>query len=225
MRISHRKKFIFFSKPKCASESVRRVLNSFSDIFSTSQLPYYHHVTALYLKNHFSQKKWDWNQYYKFITLRNPWDVLVSFYHYAKPDMNGIYFYEDTRNEIKRDENNLMSFEEWVLNKKIKKSWHNLLYRNGRFYRNLWTNDFYFLTLNNFILDDNGISLVDAIIKVEELEKGLTKIFNKIGIPFKKIARLNATDHKHYRFYYSEETKKVVETEFKYDIEKGEYEF
>lgn len=225
MRISHQKKFIFFSKPKCATTSIRKKLDKYSDILSTDNAPYHHHTTALQLKIHFNQMGWDWNNYFKFITLRNPWDMVVSFYHYAKPDLNGIYFWEEARLGVKREKNKRMPFEQWILSKDIKKSWHGLLYKGGEFHENIWTNDFSFFTLNNFILDENGDSLVDYIVKVENLRKELKVVFNKIGIPFIWIRKLNKSKHKDYKLYYSPETKKIIEREFQYDIEIGEYEF
>lgn len=225
MRISHTKKFIFLSKPKCASESVRKTLDKYTDIFSEDTPPYHHHTPALELKIHFDKMGWDWNSYFKFITIRNPWDLIVSFYHYARPDINGIYFWEKSRKEKKRDNNNRISFEEWVLSSEIKKSWHRLYSKDGKYHEKLWTNDFSFLTLNNFILDENGNSLVDFIVKMEDIENGLKIAFDKIGIPFEEIGTYNKSEHKHYRSYYTEETKKVIEKEFQYDIKIGEYEF
>jgi hypothetical protein len=168
---------------------------------------------------------WDWNKYFKFITVRNPWDMVVSFYHYAKPDINGIYFWEEERAGIKRDPDNRIPFQQWVLSKDIKKSFHFLLYKNGQFHKNIWTNDFSYFTLNNFTFDENGDSLVDYIVKVENLKKDLKIAFDKIGIPIRWIRKLNKSRHKHYKRYYSPETKKIIEKEFQFDIEIGEYEF
>jgi len=225
LRISQKYKFVFFSKPKCATTSIRKKLDKYSDIYSADNQPYHPHTTALQLKIHFNKIGWDWNNYFKFITLRNPWDMVVSFYHYAKPDINGIYDWEEARAGINRQHDRLMPFEQWVLSKDIKKSFHFLLYKNGKFHKNIWTNDFSFFTLNNFILDENGDSLVDYIVKVENLKKELKIAFDKIGIPFRWIRKRNKSKHQHYKQYYSQESKKIIEQEFQYDIEIGEYEF
>ncbi len=168
---------------------------------------------------------WDWDRYFKFITMRNPWDVVVSFYHFAKPDANGIYYWEESRKGVARDKNTQLPFEEWLLSKEIKKSCHGLLYKNGKFHKNVWTNDFSFFTLNNFILDEKGENLVDYVVKVEDIKEGLKTVSDKINIPIKRIRKLNKSKHKPYRLYYSEEMKKIIEEEFQYDIEAGEYEF
>ena len=225
MRISHSKKFIFFSKPKCASSSIRKILNKYSDIISTDYAPYHHHTTAMQLKIHFNELGWDWDNYFKFITIRNPWDMIVSFYHFAKPDINGIYYWEKSRDGVSRDGRTQLPFEEWILRKDIKKSWHALLYKDGEYHKNLWTNNFSFFTLNNFILDEKGETMVDCVIKTEDIENGIKTVFDKIGIPFKRIRKLNKSKHNPYRQYYSEETKKLIEEEFQYDIKIGGYEF
>jgi hypothetical protein len=101
---------------------------------------------------------WDWNNYFKFITVRNPWDMLVSFYHYGKPD-------------------------------------------------------------------ENGNSLVDLIIKMEDLEIGLKKFFDHVQLPEQDIPHINATRHDNYKKYYTPETREKIREIFKYDIEMGNYEF
>ena len=123
MRISHKYKFVFISKPKCATTSVRKVLDQYSDIHSTDSYPYHHHSNAQELKWHFEEMNWEWDQYYKFITIRNPWDMVVSWYHYAKPDSKGNYWYQKNC----YDENNLMSFRDWVISgkKTFHKYYHN----------------------------------------------------------------------------------------------------
>lgn len=151
--------------------------------------------------------------------------MVVSFYHYAKPDINGIYYWEEARDGIKRQHDRLLPFEQWVLGEDIKKSFHFLLYKNGKFHKNIWTNDFSFFTLNNFIFDQNGGSLVDYIVKVENFKKELKVAFAEIGIPLLWIRKRNTSKHKHYKLYYSQETKKIIEREFQYDIEVGEYVF
>ena len=84
MRISHKHKFVFIAVPKTGSTSVRSVIDPYSDIASVNDKnsPYKHHTTALNLKNHFESQDWEWNSYYKFSTVRNPWARRVSSWVY-----------------------------------------------------------------------------------------------------------------------------------------------
>lgn len=202
MRISHRYKFIFLSKPRCASESIRAMLNNYSDIKSSQKPPFKHHISALELKQHFDEVGWKWDEYFKFISIRNPWDMMVSVYHYSKPDVNGLYFWKQEKDGKKYQPDNLISFDEWL--KKF---------------------GFYFWTLKRFILDKNDNQLVDLIIKMEELEKGLNRFFDTVGLPKIEVPHINTTKHGDYREYYNSETRERVAKIFEYDIEIGRYTF
>lgn len=84
MRISHKHKFIFIAVPKTGSTSVRSIIDPYSDITSVNDKnsPYKHHTTALNLKKHFESEGWDWEDYYKFSVVRNPWERRVSSWAY-----------------------------------------------------------------------------------------------------------------------------------------------
>jgi len=88
MRISHRYKFVFLSHARTGSQTVRRLLDPFSDVTSVhySQTdetnPFYNHISALELKNEFDRRCWDWSAYRKFCFTRNPWERVVSLYHH-----------------------------------------------------------------------------------------------------------------------------------------------
>ncbi len=219
MRISHSSKFIFLSKPKCATTSIRQALDSFSDIKSTQEYPFHHHVKAFELKRHFESVNWPWDEYFKFITVRNPWDMIVSYFTFGKPDINGNFWWQS---DI-YDRNQLVGFKDWVLYKR--KSWHHLLPSRNGYLNNVFTDDFSSLTLNSYILDEYGNCLVDEIIKTEEIDDGFQSVISKLGINIKLIPKLNESKHSSYQDYYDEQTAKVVETEFKFDIVFGNYRF
>lgn len=227
MRISHKNKFIFLSKPKCASESIREKLNKFSDIHSTDSYPYHHHTTAYELRMHFQANGWEWKDYFSFTTVRNPWDMIVSQYHYGKPDLNGLYWWEKQRYGITRNENKLMSFEEWVMSDNIAKSWHMYKIHNNELRKGIWTNDFSLYTLDNYTKDYDNNNLINKVLKVENIDEGIQEVFEHLGINNDHfVKKTNAsTREKNYRQYYSEASKKRIEKEFISDIEFGKYIF
>ena len=213
MRISHKYKFVFLSKWKCGTESIRKILDPFSDIASKQEYPYYHHTNANLLKNHFDSMGWDWNRYFVFISIRNPWDMLVSLYFYGLPDKSGKYFWDRHWNDIRQDiylpyhrivPENIISFSDWINNYDLSK-----------------------FTLEYFASDKKGENLVDYIIKMEEIKDEMNNIGQKIGINLEaiEIPHINTTNHPEYQSFYTKKAINIVEDIFKSDIEAGGYIF
>src|SRR5580658_4759926 len=93
MPVSDNLKFIYIHIPKCAGSSVRRALQqagatmTFEGAASEDQrrsfkIQWLHHFTAASLQPLVS--RYAWKTYFKFAFVRNPWDLLVSFYHFHK---------------------------------------------------------------------------------------------------------------------------------------------
>ena len=208
MRISHKHKFIFISKPKCASSSIRQALNKHSDIISGGKKPYHHHSTALMIKNHFEDMDWNFDEYYKFISVRNPWDMLVSLYYFGKPDQNSFYFWCPQYNDSE-----LMPFKKWI---KQGISWDLRVSK--------WQNNFSALTLDHYILDSNKNYLVDYVMRVENLKADLEVVSARLELAI-DCPHINKTKHEEYQKHYDEETKEIVAREFQFDIKYGNYRF
>jgi len=87
LRISHKYKFIFFPIPKTGSKSLSEYLNPVSDIISvlykdiTPDFPFYYHMTPIELKKHFDYRGWDFDSYFKFTLVKNPWKRIASSYN------------------------------------------------------------------------------------------------------------------------------------------------
>ncbi len=223
MRISHKYKFIFISKPRCASTTVRKILDPFSDIISSSEAPYHHHATALELKLHFDEKGWNWNDYFVFTTVRNPWDMMVSYYSRFKPDVNGIYNYEASREGVMYQPDKASSFENWIMNGM---SFHRLRVVDKKIQKGGWTEDFSKFNLANTVNDVDGRCLVNRIIKTENLEPELAEIMDLLGLGSHGFpGRLNGSERGEYRSYYNDVTRRKIELEFASDIQFGSYEF
>ena len=90
MRISHRHHFVFFAFPKTGSESVRHLLDPISDVRGRPENALKHvpsfklaipnHATPAMVKAVFTSKGWDFDSYFRFVMVRNPWQRLVSLY-------------------------------------------------------------------------------------------------------------------------------------------------
>ena len=91
MRISHQHKFVFLANPQSGSTSIRKLLDPYSEIKSSTQFPYHHHVNAPSLRKHFQEMDWEWEDYLKFTTIRNPWDKMVGRYFYGLKNPKSIW--------------------------------------------------------------------------------------------------------------------------------------
>lgn len=213
MRVSHKKKFVFLSNPKSGSESIRQILydesdllvdkeSYFEDFSATCSAGINHkclspHSPAVIVKAFFKYKNWPWEEYYKFTTIRNPWDKLVSAYHYGRPDVSYKYFWE----EGYEPKDGLSDFKEWVFNAGI-----------------------YFYPITYFAFDGETC-LIDNIIKIEEISILLPKLLSRFGIEINEVPVINQGIRKYYAEYYDEDTVEIVRDKFSIDIEIGGYSF
>jgi hypothetical protein len=137
--ISHKHKFIFIKTRKTAGSSIEHFLSNYlgpndictgSDIDGTPRLNNPHkkgHIDYKWIEKHYPK---EWKSYYKFAVERNPWDKMISYFHwhlnsndsfeefcldnieqyncwfrYANKDkimVDNLMRYEDIHNEIKK---------------------------------------------------------------------------------------------------------------------------
>ena len=182
MRISHKYKFIYIALPKTGSSSVRKALDIYSDIRSKEadhEPPYGIHTSVSELKPHFDKMEWDWNDYFKFTIVRNPWSRLVSNYNYK---MKSKYMWETYK------KGNSTHYKECVKFAEKFKNFKNYVMSDGR---ELLT------PLTWYIGDHSGNILIDYAGKNENLQNDFDTICDKIGIPKQKLPYKNKSKHKH----------------------------
>ncbi|WP_422035947.1 sulfotransferase family 2 domain-containing protein [Reyranella sp.] len=86
MIISHRHRLIYFSIPKTGSEAVRRYLSPISEVeivrFArrTPKKPFYSHMRPCEAQQTFAELGWEFGDYSKIATVRNPWARLASLF-------------------------------------------------------------------------------------------------------------------------------------------------
>ena len=179
--IDHERKFIFIHIPKTGGNSVKKILG----IKGHEHKPF-----ALYSKNH--------PDYFSFAFTRNPWDRLVSAFHYIK--RGGINEYDQRMCDKYIGG---ISFTEFVLKyqKKMPPVTH-------------------FCFQWKFLDGD-----VDFVGKCENLQQDFNIVCDKIGIPHQKLPYKNKSKHKHYTEYYDDETRQIVAEKYTKDIEYFGYKF
>ena len=225
MRISHKRKFVFIAITKTASSSIRKVISkdNYIDLFpgdlEENVSP---HVTASELKKIFIKMNWDWNEYFKFAFVRNPWDRIVSQWafqlkHIKEAEYNNTC--SDFMLKVKAG-----GFKNFIKHlSRFHKTAEHQFRETGRF-RGDGKGPLYLNQLD-WILDENGNNLLDFIGKVENLREDFDIICDKIGIPQQQLPHKNPTSHKHYTEYYDDETREIVAEKYAKDIEYFGYKF
>jgi hypothetical protein len=212
--ISHKYKCIFVEVPKTGSASIRAIIgNPPEPHLNIWQIRYHmQHDWTHYggIKNKIfascylllpkkkrikiGQKQFE--SYFKFGFVRNPWDRVISLYLREQ----GLQM---------RDK---MTFDEFVAWAKYSSSTcrHPVPHVNQL----------------DWFVDPHGNVLVDFIGRFEKLRDDWSIICQKLGLaqelPHKN---MNPRRDRHYTEYYTETTKKIIENRFKVDIEYFGYEF
>jgi hypothetical protein len=211
MRLSHKNKFIFFSNPKTGSESLREMLTPYSDMLdvsynnTTNENPFYSHISPLEMKKIFSDKGYNYDEYYKIVCIRNPFNRLVSLYE--------MIF---RRWPIKPP------FDMWLKSTKTEgKGGGGKNHERWRMYGTY--------SLKNYISDDQGNVLVDKIICLENFDTEIPELFKTLNIEpptdFKVVKKNVRERKKKVSDYYSETSKALVFKRYEWEIKKFGYKF
>jgi len=225
MIISHRKKFIWIHFPKCAGTSIRELLQN-NPMFQADILPMWHskrpinweeeypkvdtnlwtHSSASDIKKYLDERGYRWDDYFKFVFIRNPWERAVSEYEYYRQIMN-----------IKKDKSD---FNTKITEMAINKPPQNFIMRNAG---SGWSP-------HDYIFDEDGKLMVDFIGKVENIEQDFEKVVKKI-LPYANITqwrlphRNKTTKNKSYRDYYDDESIEYISNRDSKIVELGQYRF
>jgi len=177
--------------------------NGGSSIAEALGLPQQFHYTALEYKQILGNKHW--NERFKFTFVRNPWDKVVSQYHYT---------HGRGEREIKDGD---LDFTQWI---KLKYGSKII----GKIKHPKRSMPELFLPQINWITDENGKIIVDFIGRFENIEKDFLKVCEIIGKE-KELPHLRKSNHKPYTYYYNEETREIIRKRFQKDIEIFGYKF
>lgn len=228
MRISHNKnKFIFLANPKTASSSIRNILTPLSDVISKDYFPYYHHTSAFELREHFKTIGLDWESYFSFNFVRNPWDRAISNYFYAKPDKDFYPWYHKKYNNKTAF---YFNFEDWLefvlINSPYDYSNYNVKSNNENTQIPLILNTYSLLIpLKWFSADLDGNRIVSKVFKLENIENNLIQELNKKGIRVNKIPKINIGKYPKSTILFSKKSHNLIENFFWEEIEEFEYSF
>ena len=206
--ISHRLKSIFVHIPKTGGTSIERTfwredefveenlwmgfVSKFSCKYQTGGLQ---HLRASQIRREVGQNVFD--SYFKFSVVRNPWDRLVSAYHYCQRHP-GLFAYAGIDTEA--------SFDHFLASTAKRRHVH-------------WEPQV------RFLYDDDGRCLVDKVCRFERLVDEVSGIGKKLGQKVDAVPHLGKSKRRHYSEYYDATTRAFVADRYAADIRMFHYEF
>jgi hypothetical protein len=233
--------FVFVHIPKCAGTSITQAfMQSGCDLSFYGPAPlqhrlefnvlWLHHTPARHLQTKLSEN--DWHSSYKFTVVRNPWERLVSLYHYRRrkepvyvpvswnrsafgyillrprywyrclQEMRRVQFAPKYATGLREDED----FEQWLRRQMA----------DSNFARAF--------SCSNYTCDREGRILVDEVIRQEDLEAGFAKVCKRLSLNA-TLPQSNASEHRDYRSYYTPALRDFVGERFSSDIQRFLFSF
>lgn len=168
-----------------------------SSIVKSLRIPFDHKTAKQKIEEIGSEH---WEKKFSFTVVRNPWDKVVSHYHYRVQT-------NQTDLGVKNIE-----FRKWVLSTYGSKD---------PFYYN---NPKMFMPQSDWITGHNGKIIVDHICRFENLNDDFSTICKKLGKK-SNLPHLKASKRGHYRNYYDDDTIEIVTNWFEKDIKNFGYRF
>lgn len=183
------KKCIFVHVPKCAGVSVCNTLfGNLAGGHATLEEYFYIFEPSKILS------------YFKFAIVRNPWDRVVSAFHFLKA---GGFSEADRR----WAEENISCYDDFG---SFVRGWVNT--------ENIWKRH-HFTPQHHYILDRKHKVKLDFIGRFERLDDDFKVIARTIGCDRTMMQKVNGSGRSDYRNYYDESTIKIIEDVYAEDIE------
>lgn len=200
-RILQEYKCIFIHIPKTGGTTISNALKSLP-LKSSNIIPFMHkHAKAFEVKCILGKKIWE--KYFTFAFVRNPWDLMVSSYHWWLQKAYQFKHLLDYANKVK----DLGNFSNFIYSK------------YGQEMLNEQEGD-----IIDWISDGNDI-IVDFIGRFENLQEDWNKVCKEINVTSIDLSHMNKTERRDYREYYTNETKELIAQRFHKTIEHFGYEF
>jgi chondroitin 4-sulfotransferase 11 len=211
MMVSHRYRCVFAHVPKCAGTSVRRLFD-----LQPVTPPYWH---CSWEEAEAALGRETLISYFKFTIVRNPWDRIVSAWrmfldkpwcrqdrHYTLPEFIATVTDES------------IPYRARYANREAQLRWERTV-ENMRHHALPCLHPYY------GVVDSQGNVAMDEVIDFGEIEEGLGRVVERLGLTPRRLPHENTTRHDHYRRYYDNETRAIIEASFAADIREFAFRF
>jgi hypothetical protein len=214
--ISIKKKFLFIHVPKTGGNSIQNILRDYSEDDVVVLAKHQDGIERFEVRNkQYNIRKHStlthyksvldagiYRSLYKFATIRNPWDMLISYYFSPHRGVN-----EWNRENFITLVNTVSTLRQYVREKSLK---DRVLDKLGAQKLNI-----------NKKLDAD----VDFIMKFEYLDDDFKLVCKRLEIPYFPLPKRNVSVRVHYSRYYDDELREIVRKKFVEEIEFGNYSF
>jgi hypothetical protein len=195
--------YVFVHIPKCAGTSIHRALGGLHERRSLriEGRKYHKHAKAAEVRRVLGPA---WDNAFKFSFVRNPWDLMVSSYHWWLARAGDFPRLTSHVSRIRE----LGSFSAFISSKYGSKM---LNEQPGR-------------DLLEWVSDGTGI-IVDFVGKYENLDEDWKHVCQALGVEPVVLARENQVPRENYRSFYDETSRGLVANRFARSIEVFGYQF
>jgi hypothetical protein len=196
-------KYVFIHIPKCAGSSIHRALGVLHAQHSwpVGKPKYHKHAEATKVREVLGPA---WNECFKFAFIRNPWDLMVSSYHWW---LTYAEIFPALHKDIARIRE-MGSFSVFI---------------RSEFGRSM-LNEHRGGDLTEWISDGDEI-IVDFVGRYENLNEDWSKICQTLQVPALPLGRENQVVRQDYRVFYDNESRELVANRFARTIELFDYRF
>jgi hypothetical protein len=230
MILSHTHKFIFFCSSKVGTTSMEEVLRPLQegaeyDFGSAGAAIVPKHIPPAILRGALPETVWD--EYFKFVFVRNPWDWFVSQWFFntvagvdapSRLSARALRSFFGPRGRGPQAEPEpLVRFSDELRTEDV----HAMFELLKRF-KGLPGRDG--LYQSNWVYDMDDRMIVDYVGRYESLEADFEEIKRHLGLDL-ELPHLNRTEHRDYRSYYTAETRDLVGELWAVDVRNFDYSF
>ena len=211
MPVCHQRRFIFVHIPKTGGTSIQHALVDAGLALEWTgeatdeerrthgfTVGWRHHVQAAILRRILGPHTW--HDYFTFAFVRNPWDLMVSIYHYHRMLYHNVPQMRARFPHLAARFASAPGFAEWLC-------------------AGIYTEP-----QTTWLTDGSGDLLVGFIGRFERLEQDFQTVAARIGITA-TLPHLMRGEHPAYATLYDTETRDIVARHFAEDIRRFRYEF
>lgn len=186
--INREHQFIYIHPPKTGGTSIEKLFDSDAD---TRDVEHKHKYADFYWRP-------EWCDFYRFGSVRNPFDRMVSYYFW-RLKKKLVMFGRD-------------NFEDWIA-----------FITDFPEYRKYQETNWHFTTA----IDNqwNMLRLIDNIVRFEHFQDDFDKVCSEIGIPKMELPHTNKSERGSYQQYYTGRSKELIEKYHWKDLKHYDYKF